>query len=170
MTKDNYPAQDRGSDDLWADFDRASREVSSGVEISVQLPADRDELLKFVRAMLQDKFGRQPFVDEDGDFLVDHLGQKVWVSVRRDNPVVMVFARVARGVYSRRATEVELGILNRQHLGVKWTLVERDVWLESSAVALPFVSFQLSMLLDNFFEALSSTRDDLAYRTGAKVA
>lgn len=34
----------------------------------------------------------------------------------------------------------------------------------------PFVPAHLDALLDHFFTAMSSTRDDLAYRTGAKVA
>jgi hypothetical protein len=50
-----------------------------------------------------------------------------------------------------------------------WAEFERT-GRESATVALPFVPFHLSTLLDNFLKAMSSTRDDLAYRTGAKVA
>lgn len=37
-------------------------------------------------------------------------------------------------------------------------------------VALPFVPLHLSVLIDRFLQTMTSTRDDLAYRTGAKVA
>jgi len=79
-------------------------------------------------------------------------------------------ARVAHGVYSRRSTEVELGILNRKHSLTRWVLDDRGIWQCSTLVALPFAPVQLMLLLDKFFDAMASTRDDLAYRTGAQVA
>ena len=170
MTRNNKPDRGRSSDELWADFDRADREAGVEIDVTAELPENRDELVRMVGTYLYSKFDCQVVLDNDGDYVVQHMGQKVWISVRPDAPVVMIFARVAHDVYSRRSTEVELGILNRRHIGNKWSLTERNIWQEISMVALPFVPFQFSMTLDTFLEAMTSTCDDLAYRTGAKVA
>jgi hypothetical protein len=133
-------------------------------------PSNRDELLGFVGALLREKYEADPTVDNDGDFVLHHLGQPVWVRVRTDQPAVEIMARVAHGVHSRRATAVEIGLLNRDNLWVRWTLRERTVWQTLLLPASPFVPSHLDEMLDLYLAAMSETRDDLAYRTGAKVA
>lgn len=133
-------------------------------------PGNRDELLGFVGAVLREKCGADPTVDDDGDFVLHHLGQPVWVRVRTDQPAVEIIARVAHDVHSRRATAVEIGLLNRDNLWVRWTLRERTVWQTLLLPASPFVPSHLDEMLDLYLAAMSETRDDLAYRTGAKVA
>lgn len=133
-------------------------------------PSDRDELLGLVSAVLREKYGVDPTVDDDGDFVLHHLGQPVWVRGRTDQPAVEIMARVAHDVHSRRATAVEIGLLNRDNLWVRWTLRERTVWQTLLLPASPFVPSHLDEMLDLYLAAMSETRDDLAYRTGAKVA
>jgi hypothetical protein len=133
-------------------------------------PSNRDELLGFVGAVLREKYEADPTVDDDGDFVLHHLGQPVWVRVRTDQPAVEIIARVAHDVHSRRATAVEIGLLNRDNLWVRWTLRERTVWQTLLLPASPFVPSHLDEMLDLYLAAMSETRDDLAYRTGAKVA
>ena len=77
---------------------------------------------------------------------------------------------MAHGVHSRRATAVELGLLNRDNLWVNWTLRDRTVWQTLVLPGFPFVPTHLDAMLDLFLEAMTETRDDLAYRVGAKVA
>ena len=143
------------------------REPSVGV---VQLPVDRDELLGFVEAFLREKYEGEPTVDDDGDFVLTHLGQPVWVRVRPDQPAVEIMARVAHDLYSRRAAAVEIGLLNRDSLWVKWTMRERMVWQTIVVPGLPFVPAHLDAMLDLFLTVMSETRDDLAFRIRAKVA
>jgi hypothetical protein len=140
-----------------------------GVAVAVE-PADREELLAYVASVLREKYECEPPIDDDGDFVLHHLGQPVWVRVRGDQPAVEIMARVAHDVHSRRATAVEIGLLNRDNLWVRWTLRDRTVWQTVVLPGFPFVPSHLDAMLDLFLEAMTSTRDDLAYRTGAKVA
>ncbi len=133
-------------------------------------PVDRDDLLHIVESLLREKYEGEPTTDADGDFVLHHLGQPVWVRVRGDQPAVEIMARVAHDVHSRRATAVEIGLLNRDNLWVRWTLRDRTVWQTLVLPGFPFVPSHMDAMLDLFLEAMASTRDDLAYRTGAKVA
>lgn len=133
-------------------------------------PGNRDELLGFVGSLLREKYEGEPTLDDDGDFVLHHLGQPVWVRVRVDQPAVEIMARVAHDVHSRRATAVEIGLLNRDNLWVRWTLRERTVWQTLLLPASPFAPSHLNEMLDLYLAAMTETRDDLAYRTGAKVA
>jgi len=144
---------DRDSDKLWEEFDAERTTVDTG-ELA-QLSTNRDELIRLVGDALTEKFGERPAVDDDRDFVLHHMGQPVWIRVHADFPAITIMARVGHGVYSRRATEVELGILNRTATFSRWSL---------------FVPLHLSVLIDRFLQTMTSTRDDLAYRTGAKVA
>ena len=123
-----------------------------------------------MESLLREKYEGEPTIDDDGDFVLHHLGQPVWVRVRRDQPAVEIMARVAHDVHSRRATAVEIGLLNRDNLWVRWTLRDRAVWQTLVLPGIPFVPRHLDAMLDVFLDAMTSTRDDLAYRTGAKVA
>ncbi len=123
-----------------------------------------------MESLLREKYEGEPTIDDDGDFVLHHLGQPVWVRVRDDQPAVEIMARVAHDVHSRRATAVEIGLLNRDNLWVRWTLHDRTVWQTLVLPGVPFVPSHLDAMLDLFLETMTSTRDDLAYRTGAKVA
>jgi hypothetical protein len=133
-------------------------------------PDSREDLLRAVEGVLRSKFEEEPTVDDDGDFVLHHLGQPVWVRVRDDQPAVEIMARVAHDVYSRRATAVELGLLNRDNLWARWTLRERMVWQSIVVPGMPFAPALFDVMVDLFFEAMTATRDDLALRLRAKVA
>ena len=132
-------------------------------------PADRTELVAAVVRVLEEKYGGELFLDDDEDIGRHHLDQLVWVRVRQEQPAVEIFARVAHNVRSRRATAVEIGLLNRDNLWVRWTLRERAVWQTLILPGLPFVPSHLDAMLDIFLQVMSDTRDDLALRTGARV-
>lgn len=133
-------------------------------------PDGRDDLLRAVEVVLREKYGDEPVIDDDGDFVLHHLGQPVWVRVRGDQPAVEIMARVAHDVYSRRATAIELGLLNRDNLWARWTLRDRTVWQSIVVPGMPFAPMHLDAMLDVFFQAMTSSRDDLALRLRAKVA
>lgn len=135
----------------------------------VCLPGDRDEFFEQVEAVLRRRLGEEPTVDQDGDLVLEHLGQPVWVRVLPNQPAVEILARVAHDVYSRRAAAVEIGLLNRDHAWVKWTLHDRAVSQSILVPGLPFVPAHLDGMLTVFLAAMAATRDDLAYRIRAKV-
>jgi hypothetical protein len=142
----------------------------AAASVVVVEPDCRDDLLSAVEAVLRSKFEEEPTVDGDGDFVLHHLGQPVWVRVRDDQPAIEIMARVAHDVYSRRAAAVELGLLNRDNLWARWTLRERTVWQSIVVPGTPFAPALFDTMLDLFFEAMTATRDDLALRLRAKVA
>ena len=61
-------------------------------------------------------------------------------------------ARVAHDVHSRRATAVEIGLLNRDNPWVRWTLHDRTVWQTIVLPGLPFVPSHLDAMLDVFLD------------------
>ncbi len=143
--------------------------MAHGGPLAVQ-PEGRDDLLRIVADVLREKYETEPTVDDDGDFVLHHLGQPVWVRVRTEQPAVEILARVAHDVRSRRATAVEIGLLNRDSAWAGWTLYDRSVWQTILLPGSPFVPSHLDQMLEVFFKAMSKTRDDLAYRLNAKVA
>ena len=145
-------------------------EVEAPTKEVANYPDDADQLVEVVAADLRSWLETAPTVDDDGDFVLEHLGQPVWVRVRKDMPAIEVMARVVHGVRSRRATAVELGLLNRDHAWVKWTLRERDVWQTAMVFAWPFATEHLRHAIATFLEDMTATRDDLALRTGGQVA
>lgn len=157
------------SDDVPTDGPAPAGRLAPTSALAVE-PADRAALLELVADVLHARSEAPATIDDDGDFVLHHLGQPLWVRVREDRPAVEILARVAHGVRSRRATAVEIGLLNRDNLWVRWTLQGRSVWQSIILPGTPFVPSHLDVMLTIFLKAMTSTRDDLAYRTHAKVA
>lgn len=136
---------------------------------AVHEPESREELLLMVGAVLRRAFG-EVVVDDDGDFVLTHLDQPVFVRALADQPAVKIFTRVVHGVRSQRSAAVEVGLLNRDEVWVKWTLRGRSVWQTLMVPAMPFAELHLRVMVDLFCQAMERTRDDLAVRTGGEVA
>lgn len=132
-------------------------------------PSSRGELAELVAEVLRDRQGEEPVVDDDGDFVIHHAGQPLWIRMRTDQPAVEIFGRVVHEVRSKRGAAIELSVLNRDVMWVHWCLRDRAVWQSASVMGVPFVPWHLTSMLDVFVQALDETRDDLAFRLGAKV-
>lgn len=132
-------------------------------------PEDREDLAAMVRATLHARLDEEPTLDEDGDVVLIHLDQPVWVRAHHEQPAVEIFAQVAHGIRSRRAAAVEIAILNRDNPWVKWSLRERTVWQHIVIPALPYAPGHLDGMLDVFLAAMTATRDDVALRLGGQV-
>lgn len=133
-----------------------------------QVPVSHGDLGLMVGRVLREKFDAV-VVDEEGDYVLPHLGQSVFVQALPEEPAVHVFARVVHGVRSRRGAAVEIDLLNRDDVWVKWTLRDRAVWQEVMVPAMPFAELHLIVLLDHFLHTMERTRDDLALRVGGDV-
>lgn len=158
---------------------RATAEVPAEPEIDqvdgteepfVLSPSDRDELVEMVLMVLEAKLGERPPVDDDGDAVLMHLEQPVWIRVRHEQPAIEMFARVAHDVRSRRATAVELTVLNANNPWVKWTQEDHAVWQKLVIPGAPFVPAHLDGMVDVFLETMTTTRDDLVFRVLGKAA
>lgn len=137
---------------------------------AVVTPDDRDELNAAISDTLTEKYGEEPTIDSDEDFVLIHMEQPVWLHAYVDRPAVRIMARVAHDVHSRRQTAVEVAILNRDSIYVTWTLRDREVWQQVTFPASPFAPTHLDEMLDLFLGAMSETRDDLALRLRGRVA
>jgi hypothetical protein len=137
--------------------------------VTLPLPTDHAQLFALVRDTLREKLDEEPTVDDDEDFVLTHLGQPVYVRVRKEIPAVEVFARVVHDVYSRRQTATEIALLNRDSAWITWKLRERDVWQNAIVEGQPYVANQLLSTIDVFFQAMDQTRGDLALRTRGSV-
>lgn len=148
----------------------AIEQLEDPAEPLVLSPSDRDELVEMVLMVLQAKLGERPTVDDDGDAVLIHLGQPVRVRVRHEQPAIEIFARVAHDVRSRRATAVELAVLNSGNSWVKWSQRERTVWQHLVIPGAPFVPAHLDGMVDVFLETMTKTRDDLVFRVLGKAS
>ena len=76
-------------------------------------PRDQAHLVSLVRDTIATIVDGEPHIDGDGDFVITHMGQPVFVRAEADAACVTIFARVAHGVYSRRTAATEIAIVNR---------------------------------------------------------
>lgn len=162
--------------------DRIGPDAPSGTSLSTVSGDDEaDEMTSFRREFTRPKdltdvvirFMRKNFddvvVDDTGALVVRHLGHLVFVNIMNEEPAVHVSARVVHNARSRAATAVEVELLNRDDLWMKWTVRRRTIWQEVTIPALPFAELHLAVLMDIFLHTLERTRDDLALRTGGEV-
>lgn len=150
-----------------ATFDKPDDSTVTGTDTFVA--SSHDELVARVAEVLAGIIDDEPEIDDDGDFVIRHMDQIVWVRVLDHQPGIQILARVAHGVESPRAAAVEVSILNRDADWVTWSLRGRDIWQSVLIPAMPFVPAHLDGLLPVFLGAMAATRDDLILRTGAQV-
>lgn len=155
--------------------------LSATVDVPAELPEPEDDeplvltpdgpedLVMMVKAVLHATRGEAPEVDGDGDIVLTHMGQPVFIRARHDVPALEIFARVAHGVYSRRAAAIEVGVLNKNHVFVKWVLSGRNVFQGVTVPTSPFAVAHFEGLLGAFLHTMTETRDDLVTRLGAKA-
>lgn len=144
-------------------------------ELGLGLRADAvsggpEDLRPLAASVIKGVFGVEPDVDSDGDlhFLVDDT--VVFLKFNRSQSLIQVWARVVRGVYSRRNTAVELDLLNRKAAWSTWYMNGRDVFLRNTLPARPLTPDNLDGALRNFALELRGNRDELAYRLGGTPA
>ncbi len=153
------------SDDIPKDLFEADQASADG---GVAFPAGRSELVGLVQAALVGSEHGDPHIDEDGDIVIVPLDGPVWIRVLTDQPTLVIMSRVVTRVRSRTRTSVELGVLNRDSLWVRWTLRERDVWQSITYPGMPFSAGSLKNMLGMFLSVREETQGDLALRTGGR--
>ena len=159
-----------GPPEGWVEFEAAEAEMEAANQIDAPavIPDDPDHLRVMVGAVLRKKMGLTPEVDDDGDFIIEHRGHRVLVIVHEEMAAVELMTLVVDAVRSRRATAVELGLLNRDHPWAKWTLHERRVFQRQMLSAYPLAPRHLQRAVEDFQRALDLTSEDLVQRTGGR--
>jgi len=135
----------------------------------VSYPRDAEDLQRLVDETLTPLFGHPPQKDDDGDIPVSRGSALVFVRVRRDTPVVEVFAPLVRAISGRtRAAEV-VADLNRRSLLIKFVLIDDAVLAVIPLPAMPFVPAHLRDMLSLMSETADNLDDDLAERLGGRL-
>lgn len=132
--------------------------------LTVLSPVDRDHLVRVLSEHLVEHYDDELEPDDDGDFALSVRGTPVWVRVMADQPSVVMFTPVLRDVRSRRQTDAELNVLNRDSVWSRWTRRERMVWHEMAVPGRPFIPTLFDNMLELFVQTQVSTRPDLVDR------
>lgn len=152
-----------------AAFGKAEASTNTGIAAHAFVASSHEEIVVLVAEALGNIVDDEPQTDDDGDFVLEHMNQVVWVRVLEHQPGIEILARVAHGVRSRREAAVEISILNRDSAWVTWALRDRDLWQSILIPGIPFAPAHLEALLQVFMRTMAATRDDLAFRTGAHL-
>lgn len=144
-------------------------EASASWAPLARMPENRDDMLRMLAEVIADVLDDEPTTDGDGDFVIEHRGHTVWIGIHEEQPAVKIFTRLVADVPSRRATAVELGILNRNALWSRWVLRGRAIWQELTIPALPFVPMHVQAMIAHFIQAMDDTCDDLTLRVGGRI-
>lgn len=148
---------------------RLAEELGLGVRAEVAGGGPGD-LRPLAAGVVREVFGVDPDVDDDGDLVFPVDGTTTFLMFNGDQSLIQAWARVVCGVYSRRNTAVELGLLNRKAAWSTWYMNGRDVFLRNTLPARPFAADNLDGVLRNFALELRDNRDELAYRLGGTPA
>lgn len=152
-----------------ASFGTGGAGGTAETEARALVTSSHEELVVLVTEALAHIIDDEPEIDDEGDFLLHHMNQVVWVRVLEHQPGIQILARVVHDVRSRRGAAVELSILNRDTAWVTWSLHDRAIFQSILIPAIPFVPAHLEGLLKVFLRTMAATRDDLAFRTGGHV-
>lgn len=130
-------------------------------------PQDRDHLVELVdRALGSDWSRPTPTHDEDGDIPYICDSAVVFVRVLPHAPIVRAFCELVLGATDLEAAAFEVGVLNREHSGVKFTLHDDVVRMSMELQALPLVPYHLRVMVTTMCELAPNLDSVLARRIG----
>lgn len=161
-----------GSDDHTGPDARAGAGAPRDLDAPLEMVAfgGPDALRPMAARVIRDVFGQYPEVDDDGDLFFHVDETPAWLMFGADGGLVQTWSLVVRGVYSRRNTAVELGILNSKAAWSTWYMSDRNVFLRNTLPARPLTADNLEGVLQNFALELRRNREELAYRLGGAAA
>lgn len=116
-------------------------------------PQNREHLLALVDQALGSDWSRPtPIHDEDDDIPYACGSAMVFVRVLEDAPVIRVFSELVLDVTDSDAAAFEVGVLNRDHAGVKFTVIGDVIRMSADLQALPLVPYHLRVLVTTMCE------------------
>ncbi|QKE84399.1 hypothetical protein [Arthrobacter sp. NEB 688] len=123
------------------------------------------ELMELVRRTMATA-GENTELDEDGDvpFTVGH--RRAYVRVMDHEPTVRLFCVLVHGIKSQRAAQREVGLLNRDAVGLRFVTDHGLLMVEQDVQAAPFVPRHLVQAIERMRGAGGNTARDFALRTG----
>lgn len=91
--------------------------------------------------------------DDDGDFMVEHRGQPVWVRVGEGPLQVVLFTRVVTGIVDPQVAAMRVAIDNQGFAANKFALVGDGVWQSATFPARVFAMEVFGEFVDSFLAA-----------------
>lgn len=143
----------------------AASELDS-VDLDVAYPVGNAfELMELVRRTMATD-GENAELDEDGDvpFAVGH--RTAYVRVMDHEPTVRLFCVLVHSVRSQRAAQREVGLLNRDAVGLRFVADHGLLMVEQDVQAAPFVPRHLVQAIERMRGSGGNTARDFALRTG----
>ncbi len=134
------------------------------------VPESAEHLQQLVDEALTPVFGHVPVKDEDGDIPVPYNSTLVFVRVYQDEPLIDIFGAVVTDVTDLEAARIEAQILNRDVKFIKFVVSGDHVLAQLQIPSYPFVPQVLRHMLHFMSSALDEIDDDLALRTGGRLA
>ena len=108
-----------------------------------------------VLMVLEAKFGERPTSMTTVTLCSPTSTSRSGFGCDTNSPAIEIFARVAHGIRSRRATAAEIAVLNRDNPWVKWTLRGAHGVAAHHDPGAPFVPAHLDGMVDVFLVAMT---------------
>jgi hypothetical protein len=134
------------------------------------VPESAEHLQQLVDDALTPVFGHVPAKDSDGDIPVPYNSTLVFIRVYQDEPLIDIFGCVVTDVTDLEAAHIEAGILNRDVKFIKFFVAGDNVVAQLQIPSYPFSPLVLRNMLQFMSSALDEIDDDLALRTGGRLA
>jgi len=132
-------------------------------------PVSRAHLDLLIDQALGEMLGHTPHRDSDGDIPISVGSAVVFVRSERHAPMIRLFAEMVVEISDLDAGDREVGDLNREIEGVKFSLHGDKVIASADLVAAPFVGEHLLLLVARMCEVVSGNDAALAQRVGGHV-
>lgn len=136
------------------------------VDLDLAHPVESaDDLVELVLRTMA-TVGESAALDEDGDvpFAVGH--RTAYVRVMAHEPTVRLFGVFVHGIRSHRAAQREVGLLNRDAVGLRFVTDHGLLMVEHDLPGAPFVPRHLLQAIERMRGAGGNTARDFALRTG----
>ncbi|MCE5291719.1 MAG: YbjN domain-containing protein [Nocardiaceae bacterium] len=137
--------------------------------VEVVRPGGKVHLDELIEEVLRPMLGHRPIRDFDGDFRYPEGSAVVFIQTRRHSPLIRLFAQMVLGVQDHDAALRAVNDLNREILGITFTLDGDKVVASAELQGSPFVAEHLEILVTHLADTVASRDAELAERLGGRV-
>ncbi|CAM3819531.1 T3SS (YopN, CesT) and YbjN peptide-binding chaperone 1 [Smaragdicoccus niigatensis] len=139
------------------------------LSVDAVLPRGKVHLDELIEEALRPMLGHTPVRDFDGDFRYPEGSAVIFIQTRGGSPLIRLFAEMVLGVRDPEEALRAVNDLNRQILGVTFTLDGDKVVASAELQGSPFVAEHLQILLTHLVDTVATRDAELAERLGGRV-
>lgn len=154
MTQEEFTWEDAAAElALAADVPVEDDVITGPTNMIFALPDGLPMLTELVEDYLSMRYDGLVARDDDGDFMVEHREQPVWVRVGEDPLQVVLFTRLVTDIVDPQAAAMRVAIDNHGFAANKFALVGDAVWQSATFPARVFAMEVFGEFLDSFLAA-----------------